>query len=72
MIQYREYEIRSKKGNFNKYFVECTAENVDEYWMYDEIQKTVSRSEYKPFIRSMNKTITKTYWYSNRFFPHSF
>lgn len=61
-----------KKGNFNKFFVECTAENVDEYWMYNEIQKTVSRSEYKPFIRSMNKTITKTYWYNNRFFPAQF
>lgn len=61
-----------KKGNFNKYFVECEAENVDEYWMYDEIRKVVSRSEYKPFIKSFNKTITKSYWYNDKFFPIQF
>lgn len=61
-----------KKGKFSKYFVECTAENIDEYWMYDEIQKTVTRSEYKPFIKSFNKTITKSYWYNNKFFPAQF
>mgnify|MGYP001046987590 CR=1 FL=1 len=55
-----------------KKFVQVSEAESDEMWIYDEIEKVVTRSEYKPFIKSFNKTITKSYWFKQHFFPVQF
>ena len=62
-----------KLGNNFKEFVRIYDLNSKrDFELYEIIKTQLSRSEYKPFIQSFNKTISYSYLYSDYWFPYTF
>ena len=57
--------------NFKNY-IHIKLENLDDKERLEAIRTAVTRKEYKPFIKSFNKTVTQTYLLSEAFVPASF
>lgn len=59
-------------GKNNKNFIHIKLENKDDLERLEAIRTTVTRSEFKPFIKSFNKTVTQTYLFNEVFIPAAF
>lgn len=59
-------------GSNCKNYVQVYDAEKGEEEIYDMIEKIVSRSEFKPFVKSSNKMIHQSYWINHHFFPATF
>lgn len=58
--------------NFKSFIQISELESQEDFDIHETIKKAVSRSEYKPFIQSLNKTISYSYMYNETFVPSTF
>ena len=60
------------QGKNNKKFIKLILEDNNDLKVLERIRTIVSRSEYLPFIKSFNKTITESYLLQETFVPAQF
>ncbi len=58
--------------NFKSFIQISDLETQEDFEIHETIKKAVSRSEYMPFIQSLNKTISYSYLYNDVFVPATF
>lgn len=58
--------------NFKSFIQISELEVGEDFEIHETIKKTVSRTEYKPFIQSLNKNISYSYLYNDTFIPATF
>ena len=60
------------QGKNNKKFIKLILEDNNDLKVLERIRTIVSRSEYLPFIKSFNKTITESYLLQETYVPAQF
>ncbi len=65
-------KITTIPGKNNKFFLHFKIENKQDLENLEAVRTVVTRSEFLPFIKSFNKTITQSYLFSECFVPASF
>lgn len=66
-------EFSVLQGNYKKLFIEIQdIKTKQDFELYEIIKKVLYRQEYKPFIQSFNKTISKSFLYNDYLFPATF
>ena len=58
--------------NYKSYIQISELETEQDFEIYETIKKVVSRSEYKPFLQSLNKTISYSYLFNDIYIPITF
>ena len=58
--------------NYKSYIQLSELETEQDFDIYETIKKVVSRSEYKPFLHSLNKTISYSYLFNDIYIPATF
>lgn len=60
-------------GNYKKLFIEIkNIQTKQDLEMYEIIKRVLFRQEYKPFIQSFNKNVSKSFLYNDFMFPATF
>ena len=58
--------------NFRNFVFISEIKTKQDFELYDIIKKVVTRTEFKPFVQSFNKSITSTYLFHDYYFPYQF
>jgi superfamily II DNA or RNA helicase len=65
-------QLQAVQGLNNKQFIHVKVENKDDLPTLKLIEAIVTRTEYKPFIRSINKNVKQTYFIDQTYIPAVF